>query len=243
MAPVLLNPSRFGGGGGGGGGGGAYAAAVLADAPACYLKLDETSGTVAVDASGNSRNGTYTPGITLGATSLLTDGSGKAAQFTANTSTGIIVPDAAWMDFTALAFECLVNFSSAVDGLNGDALISHYGGGGISALLWRTTAGKLGLQVKVAGTIINCNGTTTVVNGTKYHVAGKWDGSNAKILVGGIVENTVAASGSLATTSDDLRIGCYSNSASTVPGMIIDEPAVYDYAVSDARLAVHAAAA
>lgn len=240
MAPVLLNPSRFGGGGGGGG----YAGAVLADSPAWYPKLDETSGTVAVDASGNGRNGTYTSAFTLGAASLLTDGSGSAVQFVGNAGGGIFLADAAWMDFTALTFECLVNFSSPVDATNGDALISHYGAGGAAALLWRTTAGKLGLQLQISGVgFINCNGTTTPANGTKYHVAGTWDGSQSKIAVNGLVENTVAAAGSLVTSSDALRIACYSNAAATVPGMIIDEPAVYTTALSPTRLGVHAAAA
>lgn len=46
-------------GGSGGGGSEALAAAVLADSPVGYWKLDDAAGTTAVDSSGNGHNGTY----------------------------------------------------------------------------------------------------------------------------------------------------------------------------------------
>lgn len=42
-----------------------YASEVLADAPAMYLQMQETSGTVATDSSGNGRNGTYVNGAAV----------------------------------------------------------------------------------------------------------------------------------------------------------------------------------
>jgi hypothetical protein len=45
-----------------------YQDAVLADGPLSYWRLDETSGTVAQDATANDRDGTYT-NATLGAAS------------------------------------------------------------------------------------------------------------------------------------------------------------------------------
>ncbi len=42
------------------------------DSPLVYYKFDETTGTIANDSSGNWRNGTYTGGVTLGATGGLT---------------------------------------------------------------------------------------------------------------------------------------------------------------------------
>lgn len=44
-------------------------------------KLDELSGTTAIDSSGNGHNGTYTGTVTLGNTSLLPSGTGKSAAF------------------------------------------------------------------------------------------------------------------------------------------------------------------
>ncbi|SIT46287.1 conserved hypothetical protein [Paraburkholderia piptadeniae] len=42
-----------------------YEQVILADAPFAYWRLNETSGTVAADLSGNGRNGTYQPGVLL----------------------------------------------------------------------------------------------------------------------------------------------------------------------------------
>lgn len=53
---------------------GVYNAVVEALSPALFWPLDESSGSVAIDASGNGRNGTYNAPVTLGAAGLLTDG-------------------------------------------------------------------------------------------------------------------------------------------------------------------------
>lgn len=228
----------------GGGGASAYTTAVLADSPVVYLKLDETSGTTATDSSGNSHNGTYSAGITLGASSLLTDGTGKAAQFTLHTSTGIAVPTGSFLNVSALTVEALVKFSSATDVTSGDAIVSRYGGGGTSWLLWRNTAGKLALQIITAGSgTVNVTGTTSPVLGTKYDVGATWDGSTAKLFVNGTQEASVAATGALSASTEALRLGAYSSSSATVPGMTLDEVSFYNTALSGTRMAAHAAAA
>ncbi len=58
----------------------AYLSAVLTDLPSGYWRLGEGSGVVAVDSSGNGRNGTYSAtGVTLGQTGLLTGDTDTAA--------------------------------------------------------------------------------------------------------------------------------------------------------------------
>jgi hypothetical protein len=74
----------------------AYTNAVLADSPFFYLRLGESSGTVAADASGNSRTGTYAGSPTLGATGALaaidtntalqTDGTNDVCTITGSTA-------------------------------------------------------------------------------------------------------------------------------------------------------------
>ena len=54
-----------------------YEAAVQADNPVAYWHLNETSGSTAFDASGNTFNGIYQGGVTLGRTGVL----GTAAEF------------------------------------------------------------------------------------------------------------------------------------------------------------------
>lgn len=58
-----------------------YSTEVLADSPALYLRLGETSGTTAVDGSTNGRDGTFQNAPTLGATGLLTNDTDKACEF------------------------------------------------------------------------------------------------------------------------------------------------------------------
>ena len=47
----------------------AYGSTVWNDSPNIYYRLDETSGSTATDLSGNTNNGTYSGGVTLGVAS------------------------------------------------------------------------------------------------------------------------------------------------------------------------------
>lgn len=65
-----------------------YAEAVLADSPLLYYRFDESSGSVALDSSGNGTNATYsTAGVSLGQTALTLDDAGHSVQF-ADAGTG-----------------------------------------------------------------------------------------------------------------------------------------------------------
>ena len=80
-----------------------YADEVLADSPVVYLKLDETSGTTAVDSSGNGNDFTYGSGVSLAAgTNDL--GSTVAGSGTAEIAS-ISPPPSSFHDF---AIECWV---------------------------------------------------------------------------------------------------------------------------------------
>jgi parallel beta-helix repeat protein len=65
----------------------AYTQAALSENPLVYLKLDETSGTTAVDSSGNGLNGVYVDGPTLGLASVFGSGQGSAVGFNGGTDT------------------------------------------------------------------------------------------------------------------------------------------------------------
>jgi hypothetical protein len=54
---------------------------VLIKSPMAYWRLDETSGTTAIDSSGKGRHGTYSGGITFGQTSALATIGAKAVAF------------------------------------------------------------------------------------------------------------------------------------------------------------------
>ncbi|MBK6524455.1 MAG: T9SS type A sorting domain-containing protein [Crocinitomicaceae bacterium] len=50
-------------------------------------------------------------------------------------------------------------------------------------------------------------GTTTIVPGTWYHIAGTWDGTNASIYVNGVLENSIPISGIMPSVPNTLKIG------------------------------------
>src|SRR5439155_15097845 len=58
-----------------------YASIVLADGPAAYWRLGESSGTTATDASGHGFNSTYSNGVSLGASGAIGGDSNTAARF------------------------------------------------------------------------------------------------------------------------------------------------------------------
>jgi hypothetical protein len=230
--------------------GSGYSAAVLADSPSAYARLGETSGTTMVDSSGNARHGTYigSPMPTLGVTGLLTGDSDKALGLTANASAsyGGFWADAAWMDVTALTVECLVNLSSAVDTSAGDAIVTRCGAGGNSQwLLWRPGSANLACRVyNTSGTAHNLISPTTMALNTTYHVAFTLGGTALKLYINGTqVGSTVTFSGSIGAITQPIQIGQYNGLATTVPGGVIDEVAIYDHEVSGTRIAAHAAAA
>ena len=77
-----------------------YAAAIIADAPLMYFRLNESSGTVAVDSMGNS-SGTYVNMAGLGNGSVPID-TGTSVALTENTS---------YIRFPAVDFRSLVNLT------------------------------------------------------------------------------------------------------------------------------------
>jgi hypothetical protein len=87
----------------------AYAAAVLADSPSGYWRLEETTGTNLADASGNGRDATATGTFTLNQTGA-TATTQKATRF--NTGSGQIA-DATWHRMNvSFTLECWVKIAT-----------------------------------------------------------------------------------------------------------------------------------
>jgi hypothetical protein len=105
---------------------GPYSSAVLADSPFAYWRLDETSGSVAVDASGNGRNGAYVGTPALDQSGPLAEAANNAVRFTASSSQYVTVPHvfggAGWAQVTV---EAWINVSAATSDFQ--AIISAVG--------------------------------------------------------------------------------------------------------------------
>jgi hypothetical protein len=79
----------------------------MENSPVAYWRLSETSGTSAIDSSGNGRTGTYTGGYTLGQTGPWTGGPDTAINL--NGSTGYVtVPHNAALNSTSITLEAWI---------------------------------------------------------------------------------------------------------------------------------------
>lgn len=155
----------------------AYAPVVLADAPRGYYRLGDSSGTVALDASGNGRTGTYHGGVSPTA-SLIADPGSAGALFD-GTSGYVQLPASTAWTLSALTLEAWIR-TSATEWPGHGILVAQqqysiyvqegylrsydWGGGG-----WRDSGAFVadGLPHHVVMTIQNgvANGSTWYVDG------------------------------------------------------------------------------
>lgn len=176
-----------------------YASEVLADSPVLYLKLDETSGAVATDSSGNGRNGTHS-GVTLNQASLLGSGVGKSAFYGGSGYTTFAADyNAAWQNTERITVEARIKPTAA--SLSGDQFIgSHWSGNAHNnRWLFYVSGGKLtaNIMVNAVAAANVLNGTTTLVAGQTYTATMTYDGTTLRLYLNGVLEGSKAVSGIL----------------------------------------------
>lgn len=183
---------------------------IQALAPAGYWPLDEASGTVAYDKSGNGNNGTYvnSPGLASrtpplatmrpfcdfvpGSTHYVNLGTPAALNFT----TGYTMLAIALMD-TSLADTTLI-----AEGYNGST-VQFQMSSPIGTTGAGSTVGKMGIGHFGASAWKFVQSTTTIALGTYYMWVGTFDGTNCNIYTNGALEVSTAkaaiSSGEFAT--------------------------------------------
>jgi hypothetical protein len=210
-----------------------YSDEVIADSPALYLKMDETSGTTATDSSGNSRNGTHN-NVTLNQASLLGDGSGKSASYNGTTAYTSVV-DASWMNSSSFTVEARIIW----DGSSAQFIGGRWGSSSHRPWLFDTNAsGKLLGALDGSGTLVT--GATTLSSTVASTVALRANGSTLEVWLNGVVDGSVSHAGPTQTGAP-LEIARAALAAFST--LRIDEFSFYTTALSDARLAAHHAAA
>lgn len=214
-----------------------YDAGVIADGASAFWKYNEASGTSAVDSSGNSRNATYTNAPLLGAVGLVPSKTDTCMACTSDAGNCTTIASAAWMNTNDWTIECLVNFTSATDGTNGDAIMSRYLGAGLDWLMWRNTAGQLAVQARnSAGTTYNVASGVAVTLGATNYVAATWNQSLLSLYVAGQPVASVAVTGVALQTAAPIEVGRYSQSNPTTPGARFARAAVYPTALTPTKI-------
>jgi hypothetical protein len=222
-----------------------YDSEVLADTPAGYWKLDETSGTSAVDSSGNGNNGTYIGGITLNNRTLADgtkcpDFNGSTGYVNLGTPTALNFKDVwsleAWVieDVLATAEKYIIS-----EGYNGGSTAIYYAMAA-SIGLGSGGTGKIGTGV-YDGSWRTLLEPTAPTAGTLYHYVATHDGTNMRVYRNGLLvagPTAAAVAGNISYTN--VSIGARQD-----PGLQgpwdggIGRVAIYHSVLSDSRIATH----
>ena len=197
------------------------------------------------DSSGNGHDGTYVNAPTLGASGLVDD-SDTSVDFDGG-SDHASVAYASWMNVSAITLEAVIQPDTLPGSGSQKFLMQRDLGGSNRVFHWRLQNTGSGAKLHAllwneSNSIFAVEGATTLVAGTKYHVALTYDGTTIRLYLNGVLDGSAAMSGNLGSRSLDLMLASYYEGTLRFDGRI-DEVAYYGTALSDTRIAAHYAAA
>ena len=212
-----------------------YQSVILADNPIRYYRLGESSGTVAVDSGSQAQNGTLNGGITLGQTGLLVGDANTSMLF--DGSTGYItVPTTGFPSgVQAISLECWLSTTSLPGAGTYDFVVDVGTVVAEEELSLYTNNSEIQFGFKAGGNIVS----SAITANTTYHVVGTWDGTNLRLYINGSLVGSPTADASANLTIGACTIGDQVGATGLrFPGTI-DEVAIYNTALSAARVAAH----
>ena len=180
------------------------------------------------DISGNNNNGTLQNGAGFAAGYV-----GQAFSFDGNDDK-VVVPHNSTLDPPSgqVTAEAWVN-PSVLN--NQGSIINKRTSGNVGYTLEPTAAGTLLWYVVTSGGGFTVTSTNTLPLNTWTHVAGTYDGTALRIYINGQPAGSVNATGSVTATTGNLVIGENNVNTSNWTGLI-DEPSVYDRALSQTEI-------
>jgi RHS repeat-associated protein len=194
-----------------------------------HWRLGETSGTTAAAAVGDAGTISGTPA--LNAAGLLLKDSNGAIDFD-GVDDLVQVPDADRYDATsAVSVEAWVR-PDALTVANQHVLCKAG-----SYCLAVGADGTPHVGVQVGPSYATARWTSPLSLGQAYHLAGTYDGQRLKLYVNGAVVVDQAQTGAIAQTANAVQVGAW-NGGGRFNG-VIDEPAVYDAALTAAAVKDH----
>jgi hypothetical protein len=199
-----------------------------------HWRLGETSGTTAADSAG-SNTGTYTNGVTLGATGAIAGDTNKAATFD-GTNDFVSVPDSASLrPATQISVEAWVkpnagvpNYASVATKTTVNTWSDGYG-----MYAW---AGGIDFWVNDDANDVFTGAIPTT---TWSHVVGTYNGSTVRIYLNGVLAQSFSYSAALAHLVTPLKIGDASGTGNYHWPGGLDDVAVYNTALSAATIQNH----
>lgn len=205
-----------------------YSAAVLADAPAGYWRMGETSGTTMTDATTNGNDGTYAGSVKLGQPGAMAGDKSTAVEFDGHTA-GANVPSSPSLKVTQITIELWIKKIS-------ESGYGIYAAKDYFELLNNSYTGRLEFRLTASSDPALVSTTTLALN-TWYYVVATYDGSVASLYVNGQLDGSHPAVATLAPIDGPLSIGRrfdgFFNNA------VLQEVAIYPTALSAERVAAH----
>ena len=207
-----------------------YEEETLDDSPLGYWRLNETSGTVAADSSGNARTGTYagTPTFASGATTFSGDDR-------------VTVP-ATGLDAGTTGFTIKTRIKGTKSSGTGTiAARWHDGGAQRWVLSLYQGTGTMQAWFKGGGGYPTCTNATDVLDGEWHEVALRYTGSGFCIVVDGVAGATTSYTGNPGDESPGLAVGA-KGSGSEWLNATQCEVALFGSGLTNERLAVYTTA-
>lgn len=215
-----------------------YESVILGDAPVAFWQLNDSSGTIAADVSGNAYNGTYTGTFTLAQPSIMPHGSGASLQL--GGFGYVALPSVTALNALnhPLSLEFWIKTSTPTTAMYMLGLGSN-GSAGIAL----STVVSQRFTFGYVSVVNNANSTTALSANTSYYCVVTVDSSgNITFYVNGTAAGTGTTSGN--TGSGPGAIGVYSgNTGIYAYTGYIQNVAVYNYALSSTKISNHYAAA
>lgn len=218
-----------------------YAADVLLDNPLFYYRLNESSGTVVVDSSGNARNGTYVNSPMLQQIGLLTNESSNKAILLSGTEY-INIPSATWMNVgNTISLEAIININSGIS----QTIINRRVNTGDHVFQIKTIDNTLLINIfdssSTAYTWYNFN--YPIKYDTIYHIVVTYNGSQVKFYVNGrLVDQSYSVVSLPVAPVAPIEIGRCGAAVSPYDPYygVIDEVAMYGTTLPYNRITSHA---
>lgn len=206
-----------------------YAQAVLSDAPLGYWRMDAASGTTETDRSTGGNNGTYHGSFALNQSGVLSDGDAAVTFSNGNGyldlgSVGALRPTAAF------TIEAWINLNASVfpDGTT-NWIIYDWQVFNASGTVFRVDGGtgKLQAITNQAGANTSAFNNTALVTNAWYHTVFTFDGTTGRFYLNGAADGSAAFTAPVAAANNVFI-------SRTVQGMVgsMDEVALYSYALS-----------
>ena len=191
--------------------------------------LDEGSGTLAYDSSGNNNNGTLN-------NCTWVDGKfKKALDFDGSTS----YVQASSLNVSYLTIAAWVKWDQFFADSRGHAVVSNSNLAADGYMLYQNTSSPYN-KIKTfvyASSLTMLTSVATLNTGTWYHVAVTYDGSALKLYINGSLDTQVAGSGTIGATTNPLLFGStYTTDGGKFDGQI-DEIHIFNRALSAQEIA------